>query len=64
MCFQRDWRHLGDKILSDIADGVEKGLFLNLKTVSCVKMSATTACFRLLRADIEVRLASIWTDKD
>ena len=62
--FQRDWRHLGDTILSDIADGVEKGLFPNLKTVSCVEMSATTACFRLLRADIEVRLASIWTDKD
>ena len=45
----------GDKILSDIADGVEKGLFPNLKMVWCLSTSSTATCYRFLRAEITVR---------
>ena len=44
-----------DNILSDIADGVEKGLFPNLKIVSCLSLSSPATCFRLWRADITIR---------
>ena len=39
----------GDKILSDIADGVEKGLFPNLKMVWCLSTSSTATCYRFLQ---------------
>ena len=45
----------GDKVLSDIADGVEKGFFPNLKTVWCLNTSSSATCFKFCRAQITVR---------